>query len=412
MISMTTAWDRPYRPLYGDHAAAYMLEFSPKDYGENLPIHVHILLDVSGSMQKNNKLKESIAACRLISEQLSEQDTLSLTTFCDFVETLFNRQFMHNENKEQVNKILEGITTQGVTRLDLCLENILDEFSQPAERPTFIVLISDGRPTDKRGKRILDFSSYLEQGRRIGQAGIQMIAIGLGQAQDYDPDFFNALAEQTQGPFRFSPRAEDLKGMIQEDLKSMQKTTIESIEVEFLFYEPSYKLLWFGRAFPDKQFLESYGPEDKYFLGTLAQGGTQTYVAYILTATDLSTQAGIHSIGRVHLNCRAGSRTWSEDREIELEFTDNPEHLRYVDSQVERWRIELEETDRTMKAVQAEQSGDQAAFDRHIKAAQKSREQLGKDMNDLDNYRKTRKDKDNESLARLLIRARESRRQE
>lgn len=411
MLEIKTAWDKPYRPLTGDHAAAYMLEMCPVST-DKIPVHVHILLDISGSMNKNNKLHEAKKACEYIIGNLGPDDSFSLTAFNDLLHPEIQKIYMNDENKNKSIHSVQNLAAGGVTLLDACLEDFLQRASPDTSTPCFVFLISDGRPTDKKGTRVVEWKTYFDLASRVGQAGARMIAVALGDPQDYEPDFFNALAQRSGGPFRYSPQAQDLQNVIREDLRQIHHTAVNNVHVNFDFFEPSTHLYWFGRAHPDKQFFESIEKGSLYLLGSLSQQQIQTYIAYLMTCADLNTLPGTQTIGKITVRADIAGRVWQEEREIQLEFTDNPELLQFEDKAVKRWRMEMEETDRTLKAVDAQRRGDQEAFQRHLQGARKSRSELGKPMEHLDNFFKTRLDDDKDGQARLIEEARKSRRSE
>lgn len=405
MIQIKTAWDRPYRPLQGDHAAAFMIQLLADPTAENLPVDLHIILDISGSMNANRKLTEAKKACHFIINHLKEQDTLSITAFNDIIYEVVKPSKMSPVQKQQAENSINQLTARGVTRLDLAFEHVL---KQPVSGPSFVILISDGRPTDAKGKRISDTAHLLNQAEKIGTDGRKMIVTALGDPRSYEADFFNLMAQRTAGPFRFSPHAKELEDVLSEDIAVIQNAAVEKVSIEFRFHKPSTRLLWFGRAYPDKQFMESHTSDAEFLIGTLSHNEPQTFIAYIMTTGDLESRSGRTEEGTFTARCKGPTGNWDTSHAIEIEYSDNPEHLNYLDSKVNNLRLELEETDRTMKAIDAKEKGNDQAFNLHLSAAKKTRRELGKSTDDLDRMKQTKKDEDPSALAELIRKARKS----
>jgi len=410
MLDIKTGWDQPYRVVQGDHAAAFKIEMKPSQNSGNIPVHLHILLDISGSMNAGNKLNEAKKTCCFIIDQLGEEDTLAVSGFNDYVNVVTKAGTMTAERKKAARDAVGQLQAAGVTVLDKALDHILDAIGPKVQRPTFVILISDGRPTDAKGAGVSELTPYFESANRIGKSGAKVISVALGNPGAYEADFFDAVAQQTGGPFRFSPRASDLRNVLAEDIRVIQAIGAQEVFIDFSFSKTGTELLWFGRAFPDKQFFESIGNTPRYSLGTLSHDQPWTYIAYILTGGDIETASGRQKVGDATITCQGPSGPWTGKCGIEMEYTDDPELLGFIDQGVRRWKLELEETDQTMKAVKARKNGNEGAFERHMDAAKKTRSELGKSTDNLDKFRKTKKGEDMSALGDLLKSARASRR--
>lgn len=411
MIDVKTGWNRPYRPLQGDHGAALMVELQAAQGAGKVPVDVHLVLDISGSMKQHNKLDEAKKTCRFVSDSLEEKDTLTLTAFNDNANDLLRDAPVNAHTRRTLREQLDQLKPAGVTRLDQAFERILQRPGDASKGSRFVILISDGQPTDARGTQIKDPAEHLRLAERIGKSGVRLISVALGDPQAYDAAFFNSVAERTQGPFRFSPRAEGLKDALAQDIRAIINTAVEDVSLSFSFANASTRLLWMGRAYPDKQFLEPVALSDaRYHLGGLSVGEAHTFVAYILTSGDLDTTPGAQAIGNVTIGCRGPAGDWKERHDLTLEYTDRQDLLEFLDAGVERWRLEMEETSHTMKAVNAKASGNQKQFEQHLRAAKRTREELGKQGGILDTYRDTRPENAADVLANVLAEARKSRR--
>ncbi len=410
MLTMRTAWDQPYRPLHGDHAAAFMIELQPGTASQKIPLAVHIYLDISDSMNDNKKLSESKKACLHVIEQLSDEDFLTFTAFNHGCRRLASETKMSANNKQEVRERIEKLEATGITLLDGALQNFLSNHQKRPNTAEFLFLVSDGKPTDRKGTTVADVAPHLEYAGKIGAKGVTLLAVALGDPKDYDAAFFNKMAERTGGAFRFSPQAESLQDCMSNDMRVLKTTAISDVILDIAFNQPTTKLLWFGRAFPDKQFFETAGPKYRYRVGHLPANQPQTFIAYIMSSAGFDTVPGRTIIGQV---TATSEKTIIEPitKEIVLEYSNDLSHIDYIDKGVQRWRLELDETNQTQKALEARNTGDQKAFDRHINAARRTRNELHKeDTNDLNALGGRQQEGDEERLARIIAEARKSRR--
>jgi hypothetical protein len=93
---------------------------------------------------------------------------------------------------------LAALSASGKTRLDLAL-GACDMWIRGRQGPRYIVVLTDGDPTDAEGRRAA-VDPILAQARALGAAGVRTSVVGIGSADGYDASFLRSLADAGGGP--------------------------------------------------------------------------------------------------------------------------------------------------------------------------------------------------------------------
>lgn len=89
------------------------LQAEDMDYSSLPNSNLVFLLDVSGSMDTPDKLPLMVQAFQLLSENLTENDTISIVTYAGYDEVLL--EGVHGDRKQQIVKALENLSADGST---------------------------------------------------------------------------------------------------------------------------------------------------------------------------------------------------------------------------------------------------------------------------------------------------------
>lgn len=140
--TMTTPILNAYR--VSDRYAAVRLRVPlPIEPREENPIHLAILLDVSGSMEgpRLDAVKRTLYAAR---DLFQETDRVTLVVFYDVATTVAAGLRMTDENKDRFYERLARITAQGCTNLSAGLEKLMEVRQTAVEPYTNLVILTDG----------------------------------------------------------------------------------------------------------------------------------------------------------------------------------------------------------------------------------------------------------------------------
>src|SRR5215212_10129385 len=128
-LTLTATWGRDPLPAGGDGQLAYLLldliaNTQMEVPGAALPLNLALVLDHSGSMSgpKLQHLKEAVTR---VVDQLSPQDTLSVTVFDERAKVLIPTQKV--ADKEALKALVAGLREAGGTKMSSGLQTGLDE---------------------------------------------------------------------------------------------------------------------------------------------------------------------------------------------------------------------------------------------------------------------------------------------
>jgi Ca-activated chloride channel homolog len=182
---------------------------------ERKPVHVVLLLDVSASMRKDEKLTRAAEAARLFVEALDPNDRVALVTFSDDVKVLVP----FTGDKARVFDAIAGVQAQRGTALYDAVYAAADLVGREDGRKA-IVLLSDGQD--------LGFDTGPGSSRKLEEAieetlrqQVTAFTIGLGENLGSDFDFYHQhsaeevltrLASDTGGQYLPVARPGRLRG--------------------------------------------------------------------------------------------------------------------------------------------------------------------------------------------------------
>jgi hypothetical protein len=171
--------------------------------GAGAPIHVVYILDISDSMNKDDKIDKAKEALKQALEQLTPQDTFNIVYFFD--EAYRFKKTMVPASPEVISageKFVNSLKPRGSTNYSAALTLAL-----ALPEVTHVVLMSDGLPTlgvgvddytmEVKGDELLKWIRY----QNVNRAHILTIGIGAGQKWD-GIELLRDIAGENKGTFR------------------------------------------------------------------------------------------------------------------------------------------------------------------------------------------------------------------
>lgn len=156
-------------------------------------VDVMAVLDVSGSMEDEQRLEQAKEALRIFVEQLQDDDGFGLTIFSDQATVLTPVSPIGPKRAEVLNRIA-GLTPRGATRL---LDTVVEAYqeisaSPPGQRIRAVVVLTDG--LDNRSQRSAqDVLSLISQDREGYSIKVFTVAFG----GDADVNLLKDIANAT-----------------------------------------------------------------------------------------------------------------------------------------------------------------------------------------------------------------------
>jgi Ca-activated chloride channel family protein len=328
-IQIRTALDKDFRPLRGDFVQTLMIELTPQRGMSTLPLNLGILLDVSGSME-GPKLENAKQACSLLLGQLKPEDRAAVCVFSSGARTIVPSQMFDNSVKSLAQREVGQLQIEGATELLAGLNQVYAEVA-PHRSPdvtTFVILLSDGEPTDSQGYRVKTLDQFLQRtDAEFKSNGVSLSTIGLGSASDYDAGFLRDLADRGSGKFLMSQQPSELADAFQDEFGRIQSTVLSDVSIEVHRLNGTVRRFW--RVVPDKKIFDPPKVTDGSFriaVGSIQNDQPQAYLVDVVTGTPAETSgrgllcqvAAVVVANGIENRAEANVLTGYSDNELEL----------------------------------------------------------------------------------------------
>jgi Ca-activated chloride channel family protein len=379
-LTIRTALDKEFRPLRGDFLQTLMIELTPGRGLGALPLNLGILLDNSGSMD-GEKLENAKQACNLLLQQLQPTDRAAVCVFSSGARTVVPSRTFDDAAKQQASTAIAQVQIEGATEILAGLNQVYAEVA-PHRSPdvtTFVIMLSDGEPTDAQGYRVQVLDPFLQRAANEFQTnGVSLSTIGLGSAADYDAAFLRDLADRGSGKFLMAQRPSELADAFQDEFGRIQSTVITEVSIEVTRLNGSVRRFW--RVVPDKKIFDPPKVVDGNFrvsIGSLQSGQPQAYLVDIVSSTPVNPQ-GRGMLCQVAAVTTAGGRTVRSDANVLVGYSDNEIELAQRNNEVLKLNEEAVDFKLQMDLEDAVKTGDKRKMTAVLERKKKMTQRLGK----------------------------------
>jgi Ca-activated chloride channel family protein len=379
-LQIRTALDKEFRPPRGDFLQTLMVELTPARGMSTLPLNLGILLDVSGSMQ-GEKLERAKEACALLLEQLKPEDRAAVCIFSSGAQTIVPSQFFDDNVKRNAIAAVRGVRCSGATELLTGMEQVYSEVA-PHRSPqvtTFVIVLSDGEPTDNQGYFITDLSSFLARAdQEFQNNGVSLSTIGLGSASDYDAGFLRDLADRASGKFLMSQNPQELADAFQDEFGRIQSTVMSDVTIEVNRLNGTVRRFW--RVVPDKKIFDPPKVVDGSFrasVGSVQLDQPQAYILDIVTSPP-SENIGKGLLCQVAAETQVNNQTQRVETNVLIEYSDNDVQLAQRNGEVTKLIEEANDFKLQVDLEAAVKSGDKRKMTGILERKKKMTQRLGK----------------------------------
>lgn len=195
------------------------------------PVHLLFLIDVSGSMDEEQRLANVKRSMSFILPFLSAQDQISIVTFSDDAKIVLSRFAVSDDNKRATEYRVSQIRTQGNTNLSAGLLTCARVFEQPPtdtiQRKQGLVILTDGHAnagvTTEAG--VLDIVKNLLN--RF--PGLAITSVGYGET--HNSDLMSKIGIEGGGSYNIVKNLEDVASVFGEILGGLMSCSAQMIEV-------------------------------------------------------------------------------------------------------------------------------------------------------------------------------------
>ncbi len=169
---------------------------------------VVFVIDVSGSMA-GEKIKQARNALKYLVEKLNDTDRFNIVQFSSYADSWQKGLVSAKDRRADALKYADTLIAQGGTDIAGALDTALQSLPREGERPSYIVFMTDGKPTmgeTTDPRRILAKVDAARNGK--GGESLRLFTWGVGY--DVDTYLLDAMASQAGGVSEYVRPEEDI----------------------------------------------------------------------------------------------------------------------------------------------------------------------------------------------------------
>lgn len=379
-LQIRTALDKEFRPLRGDFLQTIMIELTPARGLRSLPLNLGVLLDLSNSME-GSKVENAKQACSLILNQLSAQDRAAVCVFSSGARTVVKSQFFDDAAKQAAQRSVSALGIEGATELLAGLNQVYAEVAphRSTDVTTFVILLSDGEPTDRQGYIDRDLNKFLDRAdQEFKNNSVSLSTIGLGPATDYDASFLRDLADRGSGKFLMAKTPAELGDVFQDEFGRIQSTVISDVRIEVNRLNGAARRFW--RVVPDKKIFDPPKVVNNSLsipVGSLQNDQPQSYVLDVVTSAP-QENVGRGMLCQVVATATIGGVEERAETNVLVGYSDNEIELAQRNNEVIRLIEEANDFKLQMDLEAAVKAGDTRKMTTVLQTKKKMTQRLGK----------------------------------
>lgn len=191
-----------------------------------VPTHFILLLDVSSSMEDDNKLENCTKCISLILNVLTERDLLTLITFGDSAEMLTFATPVNAANKTVLQQRIKSIVADGCTNLSAGLGIVL-QLTLPQTHKTGLLILTDGHAN--RGVSNTDTLTEMVGTLKTTHQNLSIHSIAYGH--DHNAELLKGFAEKVQGSYNLVTRLEDTAFAFGDTLGGLLSCAFQNVRI-------------------------------------------------------------------------------------------------------------------------------------------------------------------------------------
>jgi len=271
---------------------------------ERGPSHLVFLLDVSGSMQDENKLPLVKQAMSMLVEQLTEDDRVSIVTYASGTEVRLPSTGGHDRTRIQnaIDALAAGGSTHGSAGILLAYEQAAEHFVPGGVNR--VILATDG----DLNVGITDDDELVRLIKEKAKSGVFLTVLGFGTGNIKDAKL-EKLADHGNGIYAYVDNFREARKVLVEQLSGSLVTIAKDVKVRIEFNPAevrSYRLIGYeNRVMAARDFAN-----DKKDAGEIGAGHTVTALYEIVPCGD--GPAGGEAAGLKYQQAAVSRRNLSE----------------------------------------------------------------------------------------------------
>ena len=200
------------------------------------PANLVFLVDVSGSMDEENKLPLVQKTLRILTQQLHPQDKVTLITYSSGEELVLPPT--SGADKETILKAIDKLEAEGSTSGESALRMAYEE-AQKAFVPNGInriLLATDG----DFNVGVSDTDTLKSMVAEKRKTGVSLSTLGFG-TDNYNEDMMEQIADAGDGNYSYIDNEKEAKKVLQQQLTSTLATVAQDVKIQVEFNPATVK---------------------------------------------------------------------------------------------------------------------------------------------------------------------------
>ena len=275
-------------PWNEDHVLLQLgLKAEDLDFSEAQPSNIVFLIDVSGSMNSQNKLPLLKSSFIMLLDNLRDEDTVSIVTYASGVRTVLDGVKVSEKQTivDALDNLSAGGSTNGEGGIDAAYELAEKNFIKKGNNR--VILASDGdfnvgQTSDSELSKLI---------KKKAKKGIFLSVLGFGMG-NYSDTRMETLADDGNGNYAYIDTINEAKKVLVNELGSTMFTVAKDVKLQVEFnpvYVSEYRLVGYeNRVMAAKDF-----DDDTKDGGEIGAGHTVTVLYEIVPAGKGSGDSGL-----------------------------------------------------------------------------------------------------------------------
>ena len=259
-----------YAKSKGRHLMRVGVQGKKLSAGKRKPVHLTFLVDVSGSMNRPDKLGLAKKALTILTNNLKEGDTVALVTYAGATKVVLEPTGMYERGRilNALDELRAGGGTAMGTGMELAYKQALTSFKR--DHVNRVIVLSDGDTNiGPRSKEAMfaEIEKYVSEG-----VTLSMIGLGMG---NYKDSMMEQLANKGDGNYYYIDSIQEARKVFGEQMDGTLQVIAKDVKIQVEFNPKAvkrYRLIGYeNRDIADKDFRD-----DAVDAGEIGAGHTVT----------------------------------------------------------------------------------------------------------------------------------------
>ncbi len=260
------------------------------------PANLVFLVDISGSMARENRLGLVKHSLRILLDELREGDRVGIVVYGSHAEVRLVPTDI--TQRETILSAIDGLRTNGATNAydGLQMAYHMARKSYQSHQLNRVILCSDG-VANMGGSTQAEV--MLEQIRQASDKGITLSTIGFGMG-NYNDVLMEKLADQGDGNYYYVDQPKEAERVFRENLTGLLQTIARQVKVQVAFDDAAVKR-WRLLGYENRDVADRDFRNDDVDAGEVGAGHQVTALYEIKLVDGLAENTEGHRLGEVHL---------------------------------------------------------------------------------------------------------------